>query len=157
MKLVHKKHPNIKVVIAGKGRFHFDIELYRKLCYVEILNRYIPEWEIAQLLHNCLFAVCPYRDATQSGVVQTAFSAGVPLIVTDVGGLPEAVKDGVTGLVIPPNDVNSLKMAIENLIESPDLLKMFKKNIDKIWYPTMNWGPVADKYIQCYEDLLNGI
>jgi glycosyltransferase involved in cell wall biosynthesis len=46
--------------------------------------------------------VLPYRSATQSGVTQIAYHFDLPMVVTRVGGLPEIVRDGVTGYVCDP-------------------------------------------------------
>lgn len=155
MVLVHEKHPDAKLVIAGKGDYYFDIDPYKELDYIEFRNRYVPVPELATLLGESLFVVCPYKDATQSGVVQTAFSANVPLIVTDVGNMPDEVKDGELGLVVPPCDANALSKAMNKLLDNPKLLDHFRENIEKIWRPTMSWEPIAKKYIDLYYDLAN--
>ncbi len=155
MTLVHEKHPYVKLVVAGNGNYYFDINPYKELDYIEFINRYVPVPELATLLGESLFVVCPYKDATQSGVVQTAFSARVPLVVTNVGNMPEEVKDGVLGLVVPPCDVNALSEAMTKLLDKPDLLNSFRENIEKIWQPTMSWEPIAKKYIGLYNDLAN--
>jgi glycosyltransferase involved in cell wall biosynthesis len=56
--------------------------------------------------------VLPYRSATQSGIVQIALSFERPVIVTAVGGLPEAVRPGETGLVVAPADPAALSEAL---------------------------------------------
>lgn len=155
MTLVHKKNPQVKLIIAGKGHYYFDVKPYEGLDYIVFLNRYIPVPELANLLGECLFVVCPYKDATQSGVVQTAFSAGVPLVVTNVGNMPNEVKDRVLGLVVPPCDAMALSNAMNELIGSPNLLVQFKENIEKLWRPSMSWDPIAEKYIEMYKDLLS--
>ena len=151
---VHKIHPWIKCIIAGKGKFDFDISPYQSLDYIEFRNYYITTQELVELLYGCLFSVVPYRDATQSGVVQTAFSAGKPLIVTNVGALPEVVKDGVTGIVVPPSDPEALAKAIIELAGNIDLLNEFKQNIETTWRREMDWSSVADKYIEMYNSVL---
>jgi len=150
---VHKVHPDVKLVVAGKGNYYFDTKPYEGLEYIEFRNRYIPVPELTSLLGESLFVVCPYKDATQSGVVQTAFSAGVPLIVTNVGNMPEEVKDGVLGIVVPPCDENALSKAMNKLLDNPKLLDHFRENIEKKWRPTMSWEPIAKKYIELYYDL----
>lgn len=150
MKKIHKKFPDIKLVVAGSGKFYFDVTPFRDVNFIEIHNHYISVPELAGMLYGCLFSVCPYIDATQSGVIQTAFSLNVPMVVTNVGALPEAVKDGETGLVVPPCDDDALADAMIRLIEHPDLLESMRNNIENKWKPNMSWSPIADTYIECY-------
>lgn len=153
MTCVHSRYPNIKLIVAGKGAFYFDIEPYLELDYIEIRNRYIPIEELAELLGNSIFVVCPYKDATQSGVVQMAFSACVPLIVTNTGNMADVVKHLTYGLVVPPCDSNALSKAMVYLLDNPQLLESFKANISSQWHEEMSWGPIAKKYIEMYQEL----
>lgn len=150
----HTKFPNVKLIVAGKGEFSFDISPYESLDYLEFRNYYIEVKEMVELLLNSQFAICPYKDATQSGVVQTAFSLDVPLIVTNVGDLPLSVQDGVTGKVVPPCDANALSEAMNTLLEHPELLDMYKKNINDVWRKGQSWEPIAQKYIEEYKRIL---
>jgi len=79
---------------------------------VTILNRYIPNEEMAQLFTQADVVVLPYRSATQSAVVQLAYGFGVPVITTAVGGLPEAVEDEYSGFIVPPDEAQALAQAI---------------------------------------------
>lgn len=154
MEKVHKKYPGIKLVIAGKGKIDYNQEKINKMDYVIIRNEFISVPELAALLKNCLFAICPYRDATQSGVVQTAFSANVPLVVTAVGALPEVVKNDIFGVVVEPNSSNAIYEGIIKILNDTSLLELYKNNINKIWRPSMKWDVIADKYIDCYKEIL---
>ena len=151
---VHKKFPKLKLVIAGGGKFYFDYEPYRNLDYFILKNQYIPVDELSQLLRDCEFAVCPYKDATQSGVVQTAFSLNVPMIVTNVGALPESVVNGVTGLVIPPHSVQDIANSICDLYNNREKLETMRKNIRNIWRKNMDWNSITDKYIGVYKEMI---
>lgn len=154
MMLVHEKYPDLKLVIAGGGKIYFDWKPYSNLDYIELYNRYIDLPELASFLDSCEFSVCPYKDATQSGVVQTAFSMNVPMIVTDVGALSEVVEDNKNGIVIPPCDSMALADAIIYLLDNPQKLVDMRLNIEDEWKKNMSWSPIADKYIQCYKSLL---
>lgn len=79
---------------------------------VTFVNRYVPNEELKDYFDLADVVVLPYVSATQSGVVQLAFGFGKPVITTRVGGLPEVVQDGVTGLVVPPQDAPALAQAI---------------------------------------------
>lgn len=151
MKIVHSHYPELMLVIAGGGRFYFDVEPYRRLDYVSIINRYISVSELVGMLRACEFAVCPYKDATQSGVVQTAFTLGVPMVVTDVGALADAVEHGKTGIVVKPCDADQLAEGIITLYSDKKKLLAMRKNIMETWMPDMQWEPIAEKYLACYK------
>jgi glycosyltransferase involved in cell wall biosynthesis len=57
-------------------------------------------------------------------VVLEAYAAGVPVLVSRAGGLPEAVHDGLTGLVLPPRDIRSWTEAVERLLEDSESERM---------------------------------
>ena len=154
MTKIHDKHPNVNVVIAGRGEWYFDISKYEELRYFFFRNEYIAISELTAMLQGALFAVCPYKDATQSGVVQTAFSADLPLIVTNVGALPVAVRDNVYGRVVPPCDAEALAEVMDDLLSNPDKLKVYRENINKLWRPSMEWGTIADIYIDAWNKII---
>jgi D-inositol-3-phosphate glycosyltransferase len=106
------------LVIAG--RFWRGSESYRRLVEelglsdrVTLIDRYVGNEEAATLFAAADAAVLPYRSASQSGVAQLAFAYGTPVIATAVGGLPAAIRDGVDGLLCPPDDPQALAAAIE--------------------------------------------
>jgi glycosyltransferase involved in cell wall biosynthesis len=84
---------------------------------VTVVDRYVPNEEVGRWFSAADVVVLPYTSATQSGIVQIAFGLGTPVIVTNVGGLPEAVDDGRTGFVVPPEDAGALAEAILRFYE----------------------------------------
>lgn len=84
---------------------------------VVIVDRYVANEEVEKYFAACDLVVLPYRSATQSGIVQVAYGFNKPVIVTAVGGLPDVVKDGVTGYVVPPNDPDALSLAITRFFD----------------------------------------
>jgi glycosyltransferase involved in cell wall biosynthesis len=79
---------------------------------VRVLDRYVPDEEVGDLVAAADCVVLPYRSATQSGVVLVAYAGGCPVISTAVGGLPEVVEEGVTGHLVPPGNPAALADAI---------------------------------------------
>ena len=90
--------------------------------YVKVYDKYIPNEDIGKYVCASDIAVLPYVHATNSGIVQTLFGFKKPVIVTDVGGLPESVLDNKTGFVVPPKDSTALADAI---------LKFYKEKKEK--------------------------
>ena len=79
---------------------------------VRLIDRYVPNDEVEPYFAAADVVVLPYRSATQSGIAQMAFRFGRPVISTSVGGLPESIDDGRTGILVPPNDPAALAKAI---------------------------------------------
>ena len=148
---LQQKHPDIKLLIAGSGKLYFDESLYRGNANVVLMNRYVPLAQLADLLKNALFTVCPYKDATQSGVVQTAFSMGTPIVASDVGNFAKAIENGKSGVIVPPCDVDALTGAMADLVEHPEKLVSFRKYIAGEWLERNGWEEVVTQYLNCYE------
>ena len=69
--------------------------------------------------------VLPSKQEAQSLVIPQAFATGKPVIASNVGGIPENVRDGVNGFLVSPGDENGLAAAMEQLAASPDLRRRF--------------------------------
>lgn len=151
MKEVHKVNPEVGLIIAGGGKLYFDYSPYKDLNYVRLLNYYIGVKELVGLIRYSLFTICPYKDATQSGVVQTSLVLEKPTIVTRVGALPEMVKEGLYGIVVSPCSAQSLSDAICELLNHPEKRSQMVDNIKKQWIPSMAWDNIAEKYIELYK------
>lgn len=152
MTLVHEQCPDLHCVIAGKGKYYFDTTLYKQLSYLHFENRFIETNELAMLINNSLFSVCPYKDATQSGVVASSFALAKPVLATNVGGLSESVKDGITGRLIDPNDVQQLAFVIMDMVNHPEQVKTYTEHIKQIfWQGENSWSVIANKYLEFYE------
>jgi glycosyltransferase involved in cell wall biosynthesis len=97
---------NIKLIIAGefysgKNEYFNLINDLQIIEHVHIIDRFIPAEEVKYYFSLADLVVQPYISATQSGITQIAYQFEVPMIVTDVGGLPELVPDGKVGYVVP--------------------------------------------------------
>lgn len=147
---VHENFPKVKLLIVGSGKLYFDASLYRDKAYVEIWNRYISLNELSALLSRAKFTVCPYKDATQSGVVQTAFSMGLPVVATDVGNFSDIVQEGKTGRIVPPNDVSALVDAMSDLLNNPSGLEQMRVYIENEWGIRNEWAPIVKQYLNVY-------
>ena len=112
---------NYKLLIAGE--FYEDEKQYLELItslqlndYIELHSHYIPDAEIKYYFGASDLVVQPYRSATQSGISQLAYHFEKPMIVTNVGGLPEIVKHHETGFVTEVNP-SAIAKAMNEFIE----------------------------------------
>jgi glycosyltransferase involved in cell wall biosynthesis len=101
-----KKYP-LKLLVAGE--FYEDenpyIEIIKKNNLEDkilLFNDYIPDRKVNLFFSACDLVAQPYKTATQSGVTQIAYHFEKPMIVTNVGGLPEIVPHNRCGFVIEP-------------------------------------------------------
>ncbi len=151
MEKVHKSCPDCHLIVAGAGSYHFDISRYKALDYIDIRNRFIPDDELVALLKNCAFIVCPYTDATQSGVIMSAFAFNKPAIVTNVGGLPEMVRHQHYGLVVKEKDCNILAQSITELWKEPEKVEAFSRKIKQDYTNgELSWKKSAENIISAY-------
>lgn len=84
---------------------------------VELVARYVDEMETARYFSRADAVVLPYRSATGTGVVATAFHYVKPVIASDVGGISDVVQDGKTGFLVPPEDAEALATAIRKFVD----------------------------------------
>ena len=150
---VHKRHPELFLVVAGKGNIYFDMKPYEDLDYIKKIFRFIGIQEMVNLFKGAEFVVCPYKDATQSGVVQTSFSMNIPVLGTNVGALPQTIQDGITGKIVPPSNSRVLAETIIELMDHPDEILRMRENIDLYWRPKMSWKDIVQDYLSIYDSL----
>lgn len=115
------KSAGIKAIIAGE--FYSDPKPYEELIeeldianQLELHTDYIPKDKVGQFFGAANLVVQPYKTATQSGISQLAYHFEIPMIVSNVGGLPEIVKDGKAGYVVE-RDPKALADAILRYFE----------------------------------------
>lgn len=150
---VKQQVPDATLTIAGGGKMYFDVSPYEKLDWVKIINRYVGMEELAGLLQDCALTVCPYTDATQSGVIMTSYSLRKPVVATNVGGLGEMVEEGKTGLLVPPKDADALANAITSLLRDDTALDEMARNIQNDYFVgDKSWKVIAKKYVEFYEN-----
>ena len=156
MRIVRESVPDATITIVGGGNYYFDIEEYKALGYYNIINKYVSAQELSVYLAECTMVVCPYTDATQSGVVMTAYSHNKPVVASDVGGLSEQIDDRKSGLLVPPRDAQKIAEGIMEILQNAPLREGMKEYIKKEYYTgSRSWNTIADKYIEFYEQILD--
>ena len=92
----------------------------------------VPE-QLEMEFERSLFAVVPSRWPEPFGMVgPEAMSRGRPVVAFDVGGIPDWLEDGVSGLLVPPGDINGLAGAMDRLLSKPDLAESLGQGAAKI-------------------------
>lgn len=102
------------------------------------INQFIPNEEVERYFKAADFLCLPYNSATQSGILMMGYGLRRPVIVTDVGGLRELVREGKTGMVIPDNEPSTVAGAILAMIRSgEDFSAHIEGLADSLGYLTM--------------------
>ncbi len=111
--LADKRLFKYKIRLLVAGEFYSNEEQYREQVKkhnikdrIIFYNQYIPNDEVAGFFNVADMVVQPYKTATQSGVTQIAFHFHKPMLVTNVGGLPEIVHHRKAGYVCQPDPLS---------------------------------------------------
>jgi len=143
-----------KLTIAGEG----DLTPYKKHIeelgpkYIYLDNKEIYEDPITKYFKTAAFVVLPYTDATQTGIASIAYNFKKPLIVTNVGSLPEIVVNEKTGIVIPPKNVIKLSYAIEQMLKNPKKTKLMGIEGYQFLNREYNWDKIIKElYEKAYK------
>lgn len=129
------QHIDATLIIAGQ--FWEDRNIYVeqvKKCGIEdnvkIVDEYIPNEKVGLYMTAADIVVLPYISATQSGIIQIAYGFNKPVISTNVGGLPDVVKDGETGFLVDSANPETLAHAIVSYFNE-GCEEVFVENIKK--------------------------
>lgn len=82
---------------------------------------FVPPGELGPYYERAAVVACPSHREGYGVVAREAMAYGCAVVASNVGGLPDAVEDGVTGLLVPPRDVAALRAAVERLLSDADL------------------------------------
>jgi len=120
---VLRKYPDCSLVVVGDGPQRAHLEALARRLKIEAAVRFVGLWEDVPVVLNAFDVFC-LPSVRNEGVPQSALqagAAGLPVVSTAVGGIPEAVVHDVTGVVVPPGDSGALAQAICALIADPEL------------------------------------
>ena len=114
--------PDLQLVVAGEI-YHRNARFYRGLAAragvaerVVLLDRFLAAREVACCFAAADVVVLPYWEASQSAVAPLAMACGRPVVASAVGGLPDLVRPGETGLLVPPRDPTALARGIADAL-----------------------------------------
>src|SRR3970040_709861 len=113
------------------------------------------EWKKAMsILKSSNVLVLPSRIESIPNVIKEAFFLKVPVVATNVGGIPEIVAHGKTGLLVPPNEPQSLADSINHLLENKEYAKKLADAAYEFLINNLTWDILLPKYIKFYKDLV---
>jgi len=159
---VRKFFPDVELIIAGDGPWKEKLEnLCAKFNLKENIKfrGHLTSENLEQEYKKSDIFVLPSihdkkGDTETLGVVLIeAMEFGVPVVATNVGGIPDVVKDGYNGLLVPEKDPDALADAIIKLIKNKELRQELVKNAKKYIKERFSWDVITERLIQIYTSL----
>ncbi len=154
--LLRKEIPQIKIIIAGKGD---NFKKYEKIMVnkdsFEVHNYHISDEMASEFFQRASVVILPYVEGSQSGIIPIAYLFKKPVVVTNVGSIPEVVKNGVTGLIVSSKNSSELASAIIKLLKNETQKKIMGLNGYKMILEDLSWETIADKTVQVYKKAIN--
>ena len=152
-----KREVDFQAFIIGEGPLRSELEgLIAELGLSPVvhLSGRLDDHALTHHLAKTDIMVVPSLYEPVGIVILEAFAAGVPVVASNVGGIPEVVKHKFTGLLVTPNDRKALASAIKQYIIDKELRKKVADNAKQI-VQEHDWPIVAEKYSALYNELLS--
>lgn len=145
------------LAIIGTGE-HED--RYKTICldlgirdHVRFLG-FIDHEELSDHFSSADLFVLPSRSESMPVVVAEAMASALPVVSTTVGGIPELVEDGRTGVLVPPNDPLALAGAINALLDDPDTMRAMGTRGRQRVEEHFTWDKVGERVVGFYREIL---
>lgn len=150
---VLNSHPEAKLIVVDDEPY--KEELMRMADRLGISSKvyfagYLDDWMLKSLYKYASLAVFPSLYEPFGIVALEAMASGIPVIVSDTGGLSEIVENNVNGLKVKANDSNELAHAISYLLDNPYLAERLKREASKKITSMYKWQSIAEKTRELY-------
>jgi len=155
------KHPDVILMIAGKvwktdlGEYVALINQFGLEQHVKLDIRYIPNEDVASYYGAADVVVLPYRKIYQSGVLLMAMSYRKPVVVSDIPGMLEIIKDVVNGFVFRSENHRHLEKILNQMLDQPEE----RDRVAALGYETVikqhGWDRVGRLTREAYQSVLD--
>lgn len=160
MALVTRKFRNAKLIIAGKG---LSDEMKKLVSYATklgvkdkiVFTGYFPDKKLPRLYQAAdVFAFSTFYENLPFAVLE-ALSTGLPVVTTNVGGIPEMIEDGKNGFLVEPANSRGLANRILFYLEHPttasEMAFLARENIENHF----DWRLIVEKVVKVYDEALS--
>jgi len=148
-----------QIVYIGRDSYEKGIDILKKI-ENEVNGKVVYctelKWEDAMNhLKASSIIVIPSRMESIPQVIKEAFYLKVPIIATNVGGIPELITDNVNGILVPPNSPELLQNAINKLLLDDETSKRLSAAGYEFVMNHLTWEVLLPEYVKFYENLVN--
>jgi glycosyltransferase involved in cell wall biosynthesis len=152
---IHQALPEVRLLLVGDGPLRSAIE--RGVGRRGLEERVVftgARHDVDRLLPGCNVVALPsWEEGIPVSAVE-AMACGVPVVATRVGGTPEVIEDGRTGLLVPPGDPKTLAAALLRLLRQPDYALALGKEGRTVAKERFDVSGMVTKTALLYQELL---
>lgn len=156
-----KEMDDVTLVMAGSGEMLPFLRAQAKFLGIDDRVRflgYVDDSLLPRLFGMADVFVLPSTTAEAFGIViLEAMAAGVPVVATDVGGIPEIIMNSESGLLVPPGNELELRNAIQKLLLDEELAKRFGSNGRRAVEERYSWKKVTEGIEKAYENVMQNL
>jgi len=148
-----------QVVYVGRDSYEKGIDILKK-AESKIKGKVVyctdlPWLEAMSVLQSSRVLVLPSRLESLPTTVKEAFFLKIPVVATNVGGVPELITSNENGILVPPNDPEKLFEAVNKILENEEQGASFANKGYEFVMKNMTWDVVFPQYLKFYENLVN--
>ena len=156
---IRARHPSLRVVILGDGSLRTRLErLTAALSVTDVVSFYgrVPHDDVPRHMAAMdIFVMPSIHESETFGIAAVEAQAmGIPVVASRIGGVPEAVLEDRTALLVPPGDVDALSCAVMRLIEEPMLYQSMSGEGRSFVQRCYDWHRNAERVEALYTQLL---
>jgi glycosyltransferase involved in cell wall biosynthesis len=154
-----KQHPNAALTIAGEGPLLPELQKFARALGVTdrvSFTGFVSQEQLREIYHRSHIFLHPSqtgRDGNQEGIPNSmleAMATGLPVFATEHGGIPEAIENGVSGVLVPERDDEALARALLNATQDPDLLSRIARAGTEAVKHNFDWAAQAQRLEDIY-------
>jgi len=154
MPSIMKEFPQVKLLIVGQGKMESELKhLVEKLNLQKHVLFYPVVNETKRILILLDVFIMPSRQEGLGLSVMEAMACGIPVVASNVGGLPALVQDGKTGLLVQPDHPEALARAILQFLRNPSLASSIAKEAKQLIERLYSAEDMVKKTLAVYERL----
>jgi alpha-maltose-1-phosphate synthase len=117
------------------------------------IEKMLEKTEVIQLLSHATVFVCPSVYEPLGIVNLEAMACGTAVVASRVGGIPEVVLEGETGLLVPPADPGALADAVNELVADPDRAAAMGETGRRRAVERFSWRAIAEQTLELYRSV----
>lgn len=137
----------VKYVVAGAGKSECLEKMKNDDRYV-VINKYLSNYEFADLIKNAEFILCPYKSGSQSGIPLCSYVFNTPIIASDLQMFRDLIDDDENGILFNLDDELSLRKKLTEVLSNPDAALKFRSNLGKFesMHKQFDWSNIFNTF-----------